>query len=108
MPWMSISVLYLLYEATVNIYLFYVAPQYLNALGHSIKENFGVDSLLQISFMPVSSRIIPVTVVRNYHWRCKSVEDFIKCQNVRLRGLTGSALEHRSLPPVFDPRRGHI
>jgi len=26
----------------------------------------------------------------------------------RLRGLTGSALDHRSLPPEFEPRRGHI
>ena len=23
-------------------------------------------------------------------------------------GLTGSALDHRSLPPDFEPRRGHI
>ena len=26
----------------------------------------------------------------------------------RLRGLTGSASDHRSLPPEFDSRRGHV
>ena len=26
----------------------------------------------------------------------------------RVRGLTGSALDHRSLPPEFEPRCGHI
>ena len=27
---------------------------------------------------------------------------------VRLRGLVGNALDHRSLPPVFESRVGHI
>ena len=25
-----------------------------------------------------------------------------------LRDITGSAFDHRSLPPEFEPRRGHI
>jgi len=32
---------------------------------------------------------------------------FIPCRG-RLRGLTGSALDYRSLPPEFESRRGHI
>ena len=39
---------------------------------------------------------------------CCAITVYLYSFNGHLRGLTGSVLDHRSLPPEFEPRCGHI
>jgi len=63
--------------------------------------NFEADKLVELTVSPKTKVSNTVLIVQNCY--------FFSFQLMgRLRGLTGSGLDHKSLPPEFEHRRGHI